>query len=313
MLALWIFLYLLAAVCIASGILSWKISGMLLHPKIWDYSAVVDEEEKRGHYTRAWFENECHLEEFTLRSQYGYDLHCALWPRSEGAAFADGKRRVAVIAHGYTYCLLGSIKYARIFHDFGFDCVLYDQRNHGLSGKAPTTMGYFESRDLSLVCDWALDRFGSDAVIGTHGESMGAATVMLHAPQYPKLSFVIEDCGYSSLFEQVRHNIRTSFHLPNVPFVPLSNLFFRLRGGVFYGQVAPVEAIKQCGRLPMLFIHGEEDTFVPYEMVHVNYAAKPEPKEIRTFPGAAHAKSLSSDPDGYRACVKAFLEHAGVL
>ena len=137
MLALWIVLYVLAALCVASIVISWKISGMLLHPKIWDYSTVVDEEEKRGSFTRAWFESECHLEEFSLRSNYGYDLHCALWPRAEGVSFADGRRRVAVIVHGYTYCLLGSVKYARIFHDLGFDCVLYDHRNHGLSGKAP--------------------------------------------------------------------------------------------------------------------------------------------------------------------------------
>ncbi len=52
MLALWIFLYVLAAVLVVSLILSWKISGMLLYPKIWDYSAVVDEEEKRGHNPR---------------------------------------------------------------------------------------------------------------------------------------------------------------------------------------------------------------------------------------------------------------------
>lgn len=313
MLVLWIILYVLAALCVCSIVISWKISGMLLHPKIWSYSAVVDEEEKRGHYTRAWFESECHLEEFTLRSNYGYDLHCALWPRGEGASFADGKRRVAVIVHGYTYCLLGSVKHARIFHDLGFDCVLYDHRNHGLSGKAPTTMGYFESRDLSLVCSWTLERFGADAVIGTHGESMGAATVMLHAPQYPKLAFAIEDCGYSSLAEQVRNNVRESFHLPSFPVLPLSNLFFRLRGGVFYGQVVPMEAMKQCEKLPVLFLHGEEDKFVPYAMVQENFSAKPEPKEIRTFPGAAHAKSLSSDPEGYRACVTSFLTRAGVI
>ena len=313
MLALWIVLYVLAALCVASIVISWKISGMLLHPKIWDYSTVVDEEEKRGSFTRAWFESECHLQEFSLRSNYGYDLHCALWPRAEGVSFADGKRRVAVIVHGYTYCLLGSVKYARIFHDLGFDCVLYDHRNHGLSSKAPTTMGYYESRDLSLVCDWALERFGSDALIGTHGESMGAATVMMHAPQYPKLAFVIEDCGYSSLAAQVRHNIRQTYHLPSVPFLALSNLFFKLRGGVFFRQVSPVDAVKQCPGLPMLFIHGEDDDFVPYEMVHINFAAKPEPKEIRTFPGAAHAKSLSSDPEGYRACVTSFLERSGVI
>jgi hypothetical protein len=313
MIVFWIIVSAFAVLLTAVFLVSWKLSDMLLHPKTWDYYDCIGEEADRGHFTREWFENACPLEEFMLPSRYGYDLHCAVWPRPAGTSFPDGKRRVAVIVHGYTYCLIGSVKYARIFHDLGFDCVLYDHRNHGLSGKAPTSMGYYESRDLSTVCGWALERFGKNALIGTHGESMGAATVMLQASYWSALSFAIEDCGYSDLRAQLKHNIRQMYRLPYFPFVPLSSLITRLRGGMFFGRIVPKDSVAKCVSLPMLFIHGDRDDFVPYEMVHEVYAAKPGMREIQVFPKAEHAASYSSDPQAYRTCITEFLKNANVI
>lgn len=313
LIVLYILLALLAAALLLSLVAGWKVSSMILHPKNWPYDTVVDEEEKRGHFTRAWFEQNVRLEEFTLRSPFGYNLHCAIWPHDDACAFADGNPRVAVIVHGYTYCLLGGIKYASIFHSLGFDCVLYDHRNHGLSDRAPTTMGLAEARDLSAVCDWARERFGQNAVLGTHGESMGAATVMLQASQYPALSFAIEDCGYSDLNGELRFALTHRFHMPWFPVLPIASLFSRLRGGVFFGGVVPKRSLQACESLPMLLIHGDADELVPFSMLAENYAAKPGKKQMRAFPGASHAGCYLSDPAGYAACLTTFLTENGVL
>lgn len=298
---------LVAAAFVGSLLVGWKVSSMILHPKNWAYETVVDEEEKRGHFTRAWFEQHVRLEEFSIRSPFGYTLHGAVWPRDEGAAFADGKARVAVIVHGFTYCLLGGIKYASIFHALGFDCVLYDQRNHGLSDRALTTMGMAESRDLTAVCNWARERFGRDAILGTHGESMGAATVMLQASKDPALSFAIEDCGYSDLNAELRFALTHRFHLLWFPVLPIASLFSRLRGGVFFGSVVPKRSLSQCNALPMLFIHGDADELVPFSMLAENVAAKSGKKWMRAFPGATHAGCYQADPARYADCVAAFL------
>lgn len=310
---LYTLLALLAALFAFLLFVGWKISSMILHPKNWSYDSVLEEEEKRGHFTRAWFKQTVRLEEFSLRSPFGYDLHCALWPHEGGCAFSDGKPRVVVLAHGFTYCLLGSVKYAAIFHALGFDCVLYDHRNHGLSGRAPTTMGIAESCDLSAVCDWAKSRFGAEAILGTHGESMGAATVMLQAAQYPGLSFAIEDCGYSDFRKELRFALTHRFHLPAVPLVSIASLFSRLRGGVFYGSVSPADSLRLCTSLPMLFLHGEADELVPCSMLAENYAAKPGKKQMRIFPDAAHAGCYRADPAAYAGCVTAFLTESGLL
>ena len=309
----YVLLALLAAAVVFSVFIGWKVSSMLLHPKVYHYESVVEEEVKRGHITRDWYDANVRLEEFTLRSPYGYDLHCALWPRGEDAAFSDGTHRVAVIVHGFTYCLLGGIKYASIFHELGFDCVLYDHRNHGLSGHAPTTMGACESHDLALVCAWARERFGEDAVLGTHGESMGAATVMLHTALDDRLAFAIEDCGYSSLNGELRYALRHRFHLPVYPLLPIASLFSRLRGGVFFSSVSPKEALKKAGHVPMLFIHGDADGLVPYFMLAQNYAAKAGVKKMLPFPGASHADCYRTDSETYRRSVEEFLRENGIL
>ncbi len=313
LIAVFVLIALVAAVLVFVLLVGYKIADMLLHPRVFAYDTVVDEEVKRGHFTREWFDKTVRLEEFTLPSPFGYELHCAVWPRKESAAFSDGKRRVAVLVHGFSYCLLGQIKYAALFHALGFDCVLYDHRNHGLSGKAPTTMGAMEAKDLTTVCAWARDRFGADALLGTHGESMGAATVMLHAKEDKSLAFAVEDCGFSNLYREIGFFTRTRFHLPAFPFLPIASLFFRLRGGVFLGSVRPAEALKGCAHVPMLFIHGDADELIPHEMMDECYYAKTGAKERWLVPLAKHADCYRTDPKGYAERLYAFLSANGVI
>ena len=313
LIALYVLLTLITAVILFNVIVAWKLSNMILHPRIYAYDTVVDEEVKRGHFTREWYDANVHLEDFALRSPFGYDLHCALWPREETASFADGRRRVVVLVHGFTYCLLGQIKYAALFHELGFDCVLYDHRNHGLSGRAPTTMGAYEAKDLAFVCSWARARYGEDSILGTLGESMGAATVMLHAGMDARLSFVVEDCGYSSLPALLGSVLRYRFHLPAFPVVPIASLFSRLRGGVLYRNICPVCALEKNDSTPMLFIHGDADELVPPKMLQTCYDAKPGVKEKWLVPGARHAGCYVTDPAGYRAHLGRFLTGNGLI
>ena len=314
MMIFWIILLSLVVLAVVFALfIGWKVSSMILHPKTHPYETVIDEEVEHEHFTKEWYDRHVRLEEFMLRSPFGYDLHCALWPREKDAAFSDGRRRVALFVHGYTYCLLGGIKYASIFHDLGFDCVFYDHRNHGLSGKAPTTMGAFESRDLALVCAWARGRFGEDTLLGTHGESMGAATVMLHAGLDDRLAFAIEDCGYSDLMHELRFAMRRRFHVPAYPALWFASLFSRLRGGVFFGTVRPKDALRKAQTVPMLFIHGDADELVPFSMLAVNFGAKAGKKEMLTFSGAAHAGCYRADQAAYRAGVTRFLKESGVI
>jgi len=308
-----ILLALLVALTAFSALVAWKVSGMILYPRVFAYDTVIDEEIKRGHFTQEWFDATVQLDEFTLHSGFGYNLHCALWPRDAGASFPDGRRRVAVLVHGFTYCLLGQIKYASLFHEMGFDCVLYDHRNHGLSGRAPTTMGLLEQADLALVCAWAREHLGEDAVLGTMGESMGAATVMLHAKDDKRLAFAVEDCGFSDFNTLLRYLLPHRFHLAVFPILPMARLFYRMRAGVFFESVHPAAALKDAAHVPMLFIHGGADELVPDYMMQTCYDAKTGEKQQWLVPGAPHAGSWRTDTAGYREHLSSFLKTYRVI
>jgi fermentation-respiration switch protein FrsA (DUF1100 family) len=312
--AVWILLALCALALVFVLAVAWKLSTMVVRPRLWDYDKSFDEEIKHGAFTKEQFANELPHEELYIDSPFGYKLHAMVFPAKEGAAFPDGRARVAVMAHGYTYTLYGGVKYVRVFRELGFACILYDERNHGKSGRAPTSMGYYEAQDLSAVCTWARARFGEDCVLGTHGESMGAAIVMMHAPTDERLAFAVEDCGYCGLRDEVTHELKALLHLPPWPIVPLANVFVKLRGGVDFDKVRSAGAVARCREdLPMLFIHGAKDNFVPFWMLDVNYSAKRGAKEKAVFPEAAHAESWFKYPEQYAKTVEAFLKKYNVI
>lgn len=291
----------------------WVLSGIVVHPRIHPTRECYAYELAMGTLTPALYEHGWAREDFSLTTPYGVRLHGTVVPRAAEAVPADGRERVVVLAHGYTSCLFGAAKYVPAFHALGFTCVLYDHRNHGDSAKAPTSMGWYEARELAAVCAYARGRFGENCVLGTHGESMGAATVMLHTALDDRLAFCVEDCGYSSLWQQLAYNMRHKYHLPVFPFLYLASGFAALRGGVRFSRVAPVEAVRQASALPMLFLHGACDSFVPTAMVQELCDAKPGAKRMRIFADARHAQSCMCHPHEYACELADFLLENGIV
>ncbi|WP_341866030.1 alpha/beta hydrolase [Paenibacillus ferrarius] len=56
-----------------------------------------------------------------------------------------------------------------------------------------------------------------------------------------------------------------------------------------------------------MFIHGDADTFVPFEMVGELYDAAGGKKELFVVPKARHAKAYQTDPTGYENRVTSFI------
>ena len=308
-------LIILGVLLVISLVGGWLMSNVIIHPDVADYDECYEDEIVLGGLKREEFENDFEKEELYIDSPCGYKLHTMVIAPAPGTGdFLDGKKRVAVIAHGYTYTLFGSVKYAGIFRKLGFYSVIYDERNHGKTGRAPTTMGWYECYDLAAMCSWARERFGEDCVLGTHGESMGAATVMLHAPTDPKLAFAIEDSGYSDLSRQLAFAMKTTYHLPRYPFLTLASFFSVLRGGIRFSRVHPVSAVAHCPEeLPMLFIHGTGDDLVQVSMAQENFSAKKGKKRLQLFDQLGHAQSWFSHPEEYAELIESFLRENNII
>nr|WP_218032255.1 alpha/beta hydrolase [Dictyobacter kobayashii] len=117
---------------------------------------------------------------------------------------------------------------------------------------------------------------------------------------------IIADCAYSSAFEILAYQGKRMYHLPAFPFVTLTSLVCKLRSGFFFEEASALKQVKKT-TLPILFIHGEEDTFVPTAMVHHLYEACPTYKESFLVPDAGHGLAFTVDPDGYARHTEDFL------
>ena len=65
------------------------------------------------------------------------------------------------------------------------------------------------------------------------------------------------------------------------------------------------DALKKTN-IPVLFVHGTDDKFVPVEMTYQNYKACNSPKRLLVVPGADHAMSYYIDRQSYENAVKSF-------
>lgn len=220
--------------------------------------------------------------------------------------------RVAVVVHGYRDNSMGMMHIASIYQRMGYHVLLPDLRAHGLSEGASVGMGWRDRREVMRWMSIAARKWGgadtTRVSMALHGISMGAATVMLvsgeRLPGYVRC--VVEDCGYTSVWDQFAHSLREEFSLPPFPLLYTTSGLCRLRYGWTFGGVSPLEAVSRS-RLPMLFIHGTADDFVPTAMVHRLYAAKPQPKALWLAPGSVHAMSFRDHPEEYERRVREFV------
>ena len=87
----------------------------------------------------------------------------------------------------------------------------------------------------------------------------------------------------------------------------ISNRLCEKKAGYGFRDYSTIEAMETT-KLPILFIHGKEDTFVPTYMTEQNYAACKSDKEIMLVDNAAHAASYYEDPAVYENRIKNFLD-----
>lgn len=251
-----------------------------------------------------WFNKQA-LEDFEIINARGFKLKGFLLP-------ADEPSKVYVFcSHGYRNCGAGEFHcMAKFYHDKGWNVFLVDHQAAGMSEGKYIGFGYHEYRDCLQWLDFMNNHFGKDIQIVLHGVSMGSATVMLMSGsgRLPEnVKFTVADCGYTSAYDQFVHNAK-GMHIPSFPVINVANLFNRAISGYDFRDASPLEAVKKTS-VPMAFIHGGNDDFVPTHMVNELYnACSSGHKELLIVEGAAHAESYPTDSEAYEALVNSFAE-----
>lgn len=285
----------------------WCLSNMILNPKILSCGRIYQMEVKRKSFDEALYKRTM-KRKFMIESDYGYYLSCELLEPEESDGVRHGVRHpipIAILCHGFSQGKYRSLIYAEVFLKLGFKVLIYDHRNHGLSGKAYTSMGYYEKYDLKRLVDWCYENYGPACKIVTHGVSMGAATALLHLEIDKRVICTIADCPYSDLKELLLHQLRLYYHIPSF-LVPIENLLTFLRAGFWYGQVSPISVVKNI-ETPILFIHGKRDRYVPTEMSERMYRVKKGSKALYLIAGATHAQAWEVNRRGYEYRIVRFI------
>lgn len=240
------------------------------------------------------------VEDWTLESFDGLKLYARKFSPTENSD------RWAILIHGYGRDGTYAYDYADEYLKRGWNVLIPDLRASGKSQGQFITMGALESRD---VFDWAGKVIANnpDAKFILHGVSMGAATALMTAALEPKnLVAVVEDCGYTSAYEMFTAQLNKIFGLPEYPVMPCANLVCKFHTGVKISDAAPLEVIDKI-KVPVLFIHGDADELVPFEMMNRLYDACAAPKEKFVVEGAGHADAKSKNPVAYFDKVFSFL------
>ena len=271
-------------------------------PKAYTLQEARDFQFEHEHLDFSVYDNVWRKEDFCVQGVHGKIVGEVVYN-----SVVSTPAKVVVIAHGHTWNRLNSIKYANIFYNLGYNIVIYDHAYFGESEGAYTTLGYYERHDLSSVLDFVRNKFGADAFVGLHGESMGAATVLLSLGLRSDIDFVVADCPFSDTMKYYRQLCFQITHLPGFPIVDMSNAMSKRKFGYDFKKVSPIADVKNSN-VPICFIHGKKDTFIRPSHSEKMFAVTKNPlSELHLVEGAGHARSHVTDNALYAQIIANFV------
>ena len=220
----------------------------------------------------------------------------------------QSSNKTLIVFHGFRGLAIRdfAMQY-RFYMDMGYNLLIVDMRAHGESEGRYTGFGVLDSLDCVSWCEYIECRFGKEHKVVLHGTSMGAAAVMMacgrNLPDIVKA--VIEDCGFTDIEEEFK-NV-----LGNTPvkvfFIKVASIYSKIFAGYSFKEYKSTSALRKA-KIPVLFIHGGSDDFVPTYMVRELYESCPTDKDMLIVDCAGHTMSYVVDKQAYEAKVKSFLE-----
>ena len=249
---------------------------------------------QEAHYDISWYDG-LQKTDYTVSSDDDYVLHAQLIQNP------TPKSRYIIISHGYTDNRFGTLKYAKMYLDLGFNVIVYDLRGHGEDEPSFCTYSARERKDLQALINDSRERYSDISLLGLHGESLGAATSVAVLQYKPEVDFVVADCGFSNIKEV----LMSKGSLPGWT-VDMVSFFAKLRYGYSYGEMRPVDCLSE-NQVPICFIHGAEDTFIPPRHSEEMKAATKGYSELHIIDGTSHAQSVLVNPGGYKKIVELFI------
>lgn len=220
----------------------------------------------------------------------------------------ENAKRVIVAFHGWRSSWHGDFGLISDFwHDNGCSVLYAEQRGQNESGGEYMGFGLTERFDCVNWVNWVKCRLGGTLPIYLAGVSMGAATVLMASDLElsPSVHGIMADCGFTSPKEIWKHVAEKNLHIIYGLRSIFADMECKQKINMTSGDYSAEYALEKTD-IPVLFIHGTDDKFVPIEMTYKNYKACKSPKKLLVVPGADHAMSYFVDKQSYESAVKSF-------
>lgn len=252
---------------------------------------------------RQWADNQS-FEQWQIESFDGMNLTGYFLEAKEPAD------KTVVFAHGY----LGRARDMALFgeyyyEDLGYNVFTADSRGHGRSEGEYIGFGWHDRLDYVKWIDYIIEELGDETEIVLHGVSMGAATVLMtigeDLPDNVKLA--VADSPYSDVYDLFEYQLERMFNLPGFPILPAMSFAANIKAGYHLKEASALNQVKNT-EIPVLYIHGAEDTFVPAKMTKTLHENTKSESEVFFVQGASHGESIVIDRDGYINTLNQFLD-----
>ena len=255
--------------------------------------------DKNLNDAQKWLEEKSNYSDKYIESYDKLQLHSYV--------VSQNSNKWAIVVHGYG----GSGKLmsdkSKYFYDMGYNVLIPDLRGHGKSEGNYIGMGWKDRLDIISWINFIIKE-NPNAEIVLHGTSMGAATVLMTSGENlpSNVKAIVADCAYTSAWDEFSYQLETYLKVPSSYILNVTNMVTKLKAGYSLKEASALECVKKA-TVPILFIHGDKDKFVPYSMMDKLYDATNSPKEKLTIEGGEHANSDLVSPFLYWLTVEDFL------
>jgi uncharacterized protein len=267
--------------------------------------SALEEEQKRLQELRSWTEKQ-DFEEVEIQSDDGLTLS-ARYLKNDAP---NGK--TVILAHGYKGNNEQLPEVTRFYYEKGYDILKPDARGHGKSGGEYIGYGWHDRNDLRKWIDYVIEEKDQKTIF-LHGFSMGASTVLMASGEdLPnEVKGIIADSGYTSVKEELAHQLKYLYNLPSFPLMDITSLVTEIRAGFSFEEASALNQVKKKRNdLPLFIIHGDKDELVPSEMAHRLYENTSGMKELWIIPDVGHTQGFLDEEEEYKRRLMEFIDEA---
>ncbi len=189
------------------------------------------------------------------------------------------------------------------YKSLGHDLIYVHMRAHGKSDGTYIGFGALDRYDVVKWTDKVAEFFPENDIY-LHGMSMGAASILqsMDLELNKNVRGVIADCGYSDLNTVFRNLVGQLYHLPTI-FVDVFEYVNLLKAGYGFKEASSVRSVS-VAEVPLVYICGDCDRYVPKDMALNIYNACRSPKRLLLVPGAGHAACYMCAKGEYEALIE---------